>query len=79
MYCLHPYCYEPQQITSAMLETESTLDLTLYNPQLDTQESIVKLMLFGKKAALYTNIIRHPLIELVFRYNNLVCNVSSLF
>lgn len=32
-----------------MLEAESTLDLTMHNQNLDVQESIVQLILFGKK------------------------------
>ncbi|XP_068914792.1 death-associated protein kinase 1-like isoform X2 [Tenebrio molitor] len=40
------FCYQPDVITSAMLEAESTLDVALYNPTVDAQETIVQLIMF---------------------------------
>lgn len=42
-----PYCYPPDAITAAMLETESTLDVALFNPNIDSQETITDLIMFG--------------------------------
>ncbi|KAI4457163.1 ankyrin repeats (3 copies) [Holotrichia oblita] len=43
---LEPYSYDPQIVMSAMLDAESTLDVTLYNQEVERQESIVQLVLF---------------------------------
>ncbi|XP_060523349.1 death-associated protein kinase 1-like [Cylas formicarius] len=42
-----PYCYPPQVFASAMLEAESTLDVVLYNENLDSYESVVEIVMFG--------------------------------
>lgn len=42
-----PYCYESHVISAAMLEAESTLDVLLYNPEIDKTETIIALLLFG--------------------------------
>lgn len=42
-----PFCYEPHVISAAMLEAESTLDVSLYNPDIDRTETIIELLLFG--------------------------------
>lgn len=44
---LDPYSYDPQIVMSAMLDAESTLDVTLYNQEVERQESLVQLVLFG--------------------------------
>ncbi|XP_044252552.1 death-associated protein kinase 1-like isoform X2 [Tribolium madens] len=41
-----PFCYPPDVVTTAMLEAESTQDVTLYNPNLDAQETIAQLIMF---------------------------------
>ncbi|KAK9739260.1 Ankyrin repeats (3 copies) [Popillia japonica] len=43
---LDPYSYDPQIVMSAMLDAESTLDVTLYNQEVERQESLVQLVLF---------------------------------
>lgn len=43
-----PFCYEPHVISAAMLEAESTLDVLLYNPEVDRTETIIELLLFSK-------------------------------
>lgn len=48
VHSLEPFCYEPQYITSAMLEAESTLDLTLLNQNVNILETIVQLIMFGE-------------------------------
>ncbi|RZC35529.1 Ankyrin repeat domain containing protein [Asbolus verrucosus] len=42
-----PFCYQPNVITTAMLEAESTLDVALYNSNSDGQETIVQLIMFN--------------------------------
>lgn len=44
-----PFCYPPQDIIAAMLDAESTLDVALHNPDTDRLETIVQLVLFGRK------------------------------
>ncbi|XP_063915757.1 death-associated protein kinase dapk-1-like [Zophobas morio] len=43
-----PFCYQPDVITAAMLEAESTLDIALYNPNIDGQETIVQMIMFDE-------------------------------
>lgn len=50
---MDPFCYEPQYITSAMLEAESTLDLTLLNQNVNILETIVQLIMFGELRSFY--------------------------
>ncbi|KAJ8953553.1 hypothetical protein NQ318_002973 [Aromia moschata] len=47
MHSVEPFAYEPQHIMSAMLEAESTLDLTFANPNLNVHETIIQLIMFG--------------------------------
>lgn len=42
-----PFCYESHVISAAMLEAESTLDVLLYNPEVDKTETIIELLLFS--------------------------------
>ncbi|EFA08636.2 death-associated protein kinase 1 isoform X2 [Tribolium castaneum] len=42
-----PFCYPSDIITTAMLEAESTLDVALYNPNVDAQETIAQLIMFS--------------------------------
>ncbi|XP_017770911.1 PREDICTED: death-associated protein kinase 1-like isoform X2 [Nicrophorus vespilloides] len=44
------YAYEPQVLAAAMLEAESTLDVTIHNAYTDKQESIIQLVLFDDQA-----------------------------
>ncbi|CAH0563355.1 unnamed protein product [Brassicogethes aeneus] len=46
-HCDEPFCYEPQSISTSMLEAESTLDITLFNPIREKHETIVELIMFG--------------------------------
>lgn len=57
----NPYCYQPQDITSNMLDTESTLDMTLHNPNINMQESIVQLIMFGKWKLIIEKIVQFSL------------------
>lgn len=43
-----PHCYSSDVVCAAMLEGESTLDVSLHNVETDKLESIVQLVLFGK-------------------------------
>lgn len=43
-----PFCYEPHVISAAMLEAESTLDVSLYNPEMDRTETLIQLLLFSE-------------------------------
>jgi len=42
-----PYCYTPHIVTTAIMESESTLDVVVYNANSDIQETIVQLIMFG--------------------------------
>lgn len=42
-----PFCYEPQTVTTSMLEAESTVDVTLLNTNLGKYETVVELIMFG--------------------------------
>lgn len=41
-----PYCFHPDILMAAILESESTLDVTLYNPETGKHETISQLLLF---------------------------------
>lgn len=47
IHCTEPYCYPPNVIAEALLDAESTLDVTLNNPETGKQETILQLLLFG--------------------------------
>nr|XP_022900438.1 death-associated protein kinase 1-like isoform X1 [Onthophagus taurus] len=42
-----PYCYNPQTIISAILDSESIPDVTVFNPDIEKAESMAQLVLFG--------------------------------
>lgn len=44
-----PYSYESDLILTAILEAESTMDVVLYNPEVDRMETLLQLVLFGMK------------------------------
>lgn len=44
-----PFRYEPHVVAAAMLEAESTLDVALYNPEVDRTETLIELLLFSER------------------------------
>lgn len=47
-----PFCYSPDVVTTAMLEAESTVDVALYNSNLDIHETIIQLIMFSELSSL---------------------------
>lgn len=48
LHYTEPYTYEPNVIAEALLNAESTLDVSLNNPETGKQETIQQILLFGE-------------------------------
>ncbi|XP_066151659.1 death-associated protein kinase dapk-1-like isoform X1 [Euwallacea fornicatus] len=46
LYSEDPYCYNPQIVTTAIMDSESTLDILLYNPSTTEHETISQMIMF---------------------------------
>ncbi|XP_031354372.1 death-associated protein kinase 1-like isoform X2 [Photinus pyralis] len=47
IHCIEPYAYPSQLLSTAMLESESTLEITLQNTETEKFENVITLALFG--------------------------------
>lgn len=47
IHCNEPYSYPSNTLSEALMDTESILDVTLYNPSTEKNETIAQILLFG--------------------------------